>query len=367
MEWGNVVTDDRIDAPASLNLEKALVLAATAATMWCARGADKSTGQRLVEHLMLAATWASRARREAGMGPISLAELVSGFEQPVERWLTGHHPFALVEHGQPTLECQELAEDAGSSPLAEVEQKVIKVAMAHLAGREDGADAYATLRRFLVENATARRSIAAEALQRASLSLAELYQRIPESAVVSQGTERVFYPCPRCRWPMNVQGKMVACRSASCTAAGARFDRSEGHLVGLGKLTPCEPIPEAGMASLRPGIWRFTVLPGLEEIDLAARLAPISGVVVQLWPFVDAYDLDVRRGEHHWRIDVKDYRLAMTLARHLSSRPSREPTWIVVPDARSDQVRVLVQHVAGDAGYQFASASEMVRRVKGAV
>jgi len=362
-------TTDSIDAPDSLDQEKALTLAAVAAASWCARGtAEAQSGRLMVERLMLAASWASRARRHHGLPALGVSDLLSAFEEPVVRWLPNAGTFTLVEDGVPTPICQDLSDDAGPSPLAEVEQHVIRAAMNHLLGREDEAVAYTAFRRFLVEHAHAERSEAAAAVQNVGVELGRVYQRVPAASVVQRVGEPMFYPCPRCHWPMNVQGTVVSChRSVTCLAAGARFDLSDEHLVGLGGLTPPAPMPEQGMASLRPGVWRFTVLPGLEELDLARRLGSIGGVEIQLWPFVDAYDLDVRRGDHHWRVDVKDHSSAVSLARHLNERPRREPIWIVVPDARREQIPVLLRQAESDAGYRFASASEIVRRVKEAM
>jgi hypothetical protein len=237
--------------------------------------------------------------------------------------------------------------------------------MRHLLGRADGAAAYTAFRRFLVEHAHAESSAAAAAAQSVGVEFAQVYSHIAPAAVIARGKQSEFYPCPRCRWPMHVHGTLVSChRSETCLAAGARFDLSEASLVGLGALPPPSPVLAQGKAALRPGIWRFTVLPGLEELDLERRLAAIDGATVMLWPFVDAYDLDVRRGEARWRIDVKDHSSAVSLARHLNDRQVTETTWIVVPDRREAQIPVLERLVARDAGYRFASSSEIVRRVK---
>lgn len=140
----------------------------------------------------------------------------------------------------------------------------------------------------------------------------------------------------------------------------------DSGIVALGPLKAPTPIPCDAHCALLPGIWRYTVLPGLEELDLAARLEQIPGVRVELWPYVDAYDLDVRLGDASWRVDVKDHAFANGLARHLVARPTLETTWIVVPDARRDQVALLRRGVPSDAGYRFASSSDFVRRVTGA-
>lgn len=356
------------EASNTLDVEKALTLAAIAARAWCSIPTDeRQTGDTIVGSLMLAASWTNRVRRLQGLPAITIGALVAAFPEPIESWLPGEGSFALVEDGEPTPICLDLAEDAGSSPLGEAEQQVVKVAMRHFAGRQDGAEAYTVFRRFLVENAHATLFAAAAAVQMAGVELSKVYRRVPASALDLRTGEEVFYPCPRCRWPMRIGREVISChRSRACLAAGARFAWRDSALVGLGRLEPPEPVRSDGQAALLPGIWRFTVLPGLEELALADHLARIDGVVVELWPYVDAYDLDVKKGSNHWRIDVKDHSSATSLARHLNEHPVSEPTWLVVPDARREQVRVLEKLVESETGYRFASASEIVRRVKGA-
>lgn len=359
------MTDD-LDAPDALDRDKALALAALAATSWCARGGDGAPpGRLVVERVMSAASWVSRARRHHGLPAVRVAELVASFSEPVGTWLPGGGSFSLVEDGQLTPICKDLADDAGGSPLAEVEQDVIRAAMNNLRGSVDEEAAYTTFRRFLVEHAHAELSDAAAALRQVGLALALVYQRVPASAVTRVEGREAFFPCPRCRWPMHIQDSAVSChRSPTCLAAGARFDLRDSKLVGLSKLSPPSPLSPEGVAALRPGVWRFTVLPGLEELALERRLREIEGAEVHLWPFVDAYDLDVRRGPFHWRIDVKDHSSVTSLARHLNEHPVREPTWIVVPEARREQVPRLQRLVDPDTQYLFADVREIVRRVK---
>lgn len=359
--------DDSLDAPEALDRDKALTLSALAARAWCVRMTpDAQDAGELVRRLMEASSWVSRARRHHALNALRIADLVEAFDKPVGEWLPGAGVFALVEDGQPAPLCHDLADDAGASALAEVEQRVIKSAMDNLLGKKDEAEAYTAFRRFLVEHAHARHAEAARAVQSVGLDLSQVFTRISADCVVSRSGTPVFYPCPRCRWPMSIRGEAVSCsRSPTCLTAGARFTLRNQGLLALGALVAPESEPATGMAAILPGVWRYTVLPGLEELDLARRLEKISGVAVQLWPYVDAYDLDVQLGDHRWRVDVKDHVSAMRLARHLSEKPAREPTWIVVPDLRKEQVPVLQRHVGPDAGYSFAHSSEFVRRVRG--
>lgn len=357
---------ETLDALDGLDHEKALVLSAVAAKAWCKRGENGALGGKpLIERVMNAASWVSRARRHHQLPALSVAELVERFSQPVETWLPSAGPLVLVEDGQPTPLCEDLADEAGSAPLAEVEQKVIRAAMRNIRGRDNEAATYTAFRRFLVEHATANYTAAAAALFPVGLELAQVYGHVPWTARTRSSGREVFYPCPRCLWPMRVTDTSVSChRSPTCLSAGARFVLRDERLIGLGSLTAPEPVAPDDKVALLPGVWRFTVLPGLEELELERRLSGIEGVEVELWPFVDAYDLDVRRGTHRWRIDVKDHSSHTSLAHQLNDKPVTEPTWIVVPEAKRAQVSRLQQLVNRDAGYRFADVGEIVRRVK---
>lgn len=359
--------EDPISAPEALDREKALVLAAVAARAWCLRTSDDAApGRQLVASLMEAAAWASRARRHRGLAPMTVADLIEALALPASEWLPGAGDFVLVEENQPTAVCLDFVDDAGGFALEEVEQGIIKTVMSNIGGRPDAAEVYTSFRKFLVEHAWASVADAARLCRTVGVDLARLFSEVPVDARVVVGETEYFFPCLRCGWPMALQGESLSCaRSPSCIKAGARYRHLDGKLVALGRLEPPAPVVCSGNAALRPGLWRYTVLPGLEELSLQKRLLAIPEVEVELWPFIDAYDLDVRLRDHRWRVDVKDHVSPMRLARHLAERPAREPTWIVVPDERRDQVSVLARVVPPDARYHFASSTEFVRRVKG--
>ncbi|MGH8480719.1 MAG: hypothetical protein ACREXK_14450 [Gammaproteobacteria bacterium] len=237
--------------------------------------------------------------------------------------------------------------------------------MNSLGAASDAAPRYTRFRRFLVENATTQHLKAVPIALDVGLDLAELYEEIPASVCVELDSAAKFYPCPRCRWPMQIGREVVRCaHSDACMEAGARFARHGGRLVPLGKLNPPDAVAQAGHARLLFGVWRYTTLPGLEELDLRAKLMAIPGVKVELWPMVDRYDLDLTLGKHRWRVDVKDHASVARLAMHLRDRPAPEKIWIVVPERHHDQVLVLRRLCSGDAGYLFASSKELPRLVR---
>lgn len=353
------------ESPAALDREKALAFAAVAAVSWCEhRSGVEIDGATVLRALMNAAAWSSRSRAHDGQPAVPIHKLIDLFNRPVGDWLPGGPRMVLVEDGEPTPLCEEMAADAGAAPSMEVEQRVLLRAMDHVGIGTDASAKYTAFRRFLVEHASARQVEAARIARSVGLDLAELYQEVSTHAVTAVDGTDCFYPCPRCRWPMKVTETRVRCAlSSPCRQAGATFSRTDDGLLALGKLPAPAPVPVAGWAALRQGVWRYTTLPGLEELDLERRLVEL-GADIELWPFVDRYDLDVRRGVQHWRVDVKDHASVPRLARHLADKPAPESIWIVVPDHKRDQVAMLRSLVPADLGYRFASSSEFVRLVE---
>lgn len=345
--------------------EKALALAAVAAVHWCARGtAPSGTNAKMLSYLMSAVAWVSRARRYRGLPALSVPKFVESLTVPLGDWLPGAPEESLVAAEEPTPFCLEVVDHAGSSQLEEVEQRVIKQALSNLAGRSNSSQLYREFRRFLIENAHADFATAATSILRVQLSLAEIYEPVSTGSLCNIDGTSMFYPCPRCGWPMFASDRLVSCRrSQSCVKAGARYRRHSSLLIALGALPPPCPVNSGSSVALRAGIWRYTTLPGLEELDLAARLGKIKGTEIELWPYLDAYDLDVRRAGSHWRVDVKDHVSTTGLSNHLRGRPATEPTWIVVPDRHRDQVAALQRNAQG-LGYSFASSSEFVSMVR---
>lgn len=358
------------EGESTVALENALTLAALAAEAWSNRsrlGADQPRGEVLLKRLMEATAWATRARRVSGEGPISVNELLDALSRPVATWLPEGPADPLLEGDAPTPLCEDLADEAGSEPGAEIEQRVMLRVMAHLGGFPDGAEKYAAFRRFLVDHGWASEAEAVDVAIEIGLRPFELYERVSPECTLAMRGEDHFYPCPRCAWPMRRSRDSVMCRAETCRREGARFMLTDtGELNPLGHLTAPNALSSSGRCRLRFGLWRYTLLPGLLERDLAQRLEAIPDTAVTLWPELDAYDLDVRRGPRRWRVDVKDHASARSLARHLHSKPVATETHIVVPDYRRHQLTTLETLCRDLGSLRFHAASGFVRRVKSA-
>jgi hypothetical protein len=114
---------------------------------------------------------------------------------------------------------------------------------------------------------------------------------------------------------------------------------------------------------LRRGIWRYTVLPGLIEIELQDRLERHDNVQTTLWPKLDAYDLRVDTPDESYQVDVKDWTLPRYSIRRLPTRSPDQPTMhIVVPDERADHLTSLNQ-ADQPPGYHVETMTHFVSRV----
>lgn len=359
--------DDKNTGIESLQLEKAIVLAASAALAWHQQTAnDEQFEDQSLALLMKACAWASMIRREHSLSPLNLPEMLELLPRPMSEWMPGAENLTLVHDNEPTEICHEYADSAGINPEQEIEQGIIRQVMNNLLGDASGADKYSMFRKFLVENAHALKKEAAAAVQKVGVDLSQIYGPIPSTALVRlKDGQEYFFPCPRCKWPMTKQDDLISCAtSPNCIKAGAQFSLFKNRLSPLGQLLPPDPLPCGEYAAILKGLWRYTVLPGLEELYLFDKISNIPGVKITLYPNFDACDLDVRTGNHHWRVDVKDYVSHERLGRHLQDNPAAKETWVVVPDRSEHFVALLNQRVPDNTNYRFTSSSKFIQSVK---
>ncbi|MFZ5480842.1 MAG: hypothetical protein ACOZNI_29045 [Myxococcota bacterium] len=128
-------------------------------------------------------------------------------------------------------------------------------------------------------------------------------------------------------------------------------------------MEPPPPVDARDKLRLKRGPWRYTLLPGLEEIALERRLREIDGVEVELWPFVDEFDLQVSLRGRTWRADVKDWSDPVALARSLRRRLPAEETLIALPADRARHVHVLAERLP-KAHYRVLTVDQVVAEVR---
>lgn len=332
----------------------AAALSARAAQAWSAGSSDALARVMLaMSHAMRATAGKLPARR-----PHEFLDLLS---KPIAEWLGGATDEVLLEAGQPSSYAMDLIAEGGSEPDAELVQQLVGDARASFATRADGEGEYRRFREFLVKHGTATKSEVLRALGPAGIALAKLFEPIAGIALVRRDTTQVFFPCPRCQWPMRCDESRVECSSRRCRDAGARFRSSEQELIPLANVAAPAAIPGEGRLQLHRAAWRYTLQPGLVEIDLAEQLRRISGTEVSLWPQRDLYDLDIRNSGGHWRIDVKDWSSAAALASRLQKRPPPAEVRIVVPDEHRAHLHVLSERVVS---LRFQTVRELIHEVE---
>ncbi len=265
-----------------------------------------------------AMVWAARAKGGA-LPARTLTDFLRLLKTPVEEWLGGSGGPLVQEVGVLTEFALDIIDEAGGAEAeAEVVQARVGRTRAIFAARANGDKEYGKFRRFLIEHATATMDEVQDALLPARLALTDLFEDIPPFCQTPIGPKAVFYPCPRCRWPMRFLKDIVQCESKRCQLKGANFQKSRRGLSSLGAMEPPLQAEATGCKRLRRGAWRYTLQPGLVELDLEVRLRRIKGVEVVLWPALDSYDLRVKAGDSLWAVDVKDWSSTKFLANHLA-------------------------------------------------
>lgn len=330
-------------------------LSARAAQAWSARSPDALARVMLaMSHAMRATVGKLPARRPH--------EFIGLLGKPTAEWLGGGAmEEVLLEDGRPSSYALDLIAEGGSEPDAELVQQLVGDARAAFATRADGEGEYRRFREFLVKHGTATKSEVLRALAAPGIALGKLFEPIAGVAIIRRENTQLFFPCPRCRWPMRCDESRVECSARRCRDAGARFKSSGSELIPMADVAAPSPITVEGRLQLHRAAWRYTLQPGLIEIDLAEQLRGIPGTEVSLWPQRDLYDLDIRNKGGHWKIDVKDWSSAAALASRLQKRPPPPEARIVVPDEHRTHLHILAERVAS---LRFQTVRELVHEVE---
>lgn len=290
-------------------------------------------------------------------------EFLTLLEKPLSSWFAAGTDEALVADGAPSAACHDLAAEGGHDPEAEVVQARVNDARHAFAMRKKGEDEYRRFRRFLVSNGHAAEFDIVRALMGSALSFDDLYEEIPGQCILETSRKPTFLPCPRCTWPMLRRAELLQCEAIACQLQGARYLIEKGELSRLGSMGLPIAVEAAGRFRLRRGPWRYTLYPGLAELELYSQLEGLKGVRCELWPGHDRYDLNVHAGGRTIHVDVKDWCSPRALAERLSGREPDQEIWIVIPDARTRQVPVLEELCRG-MRWRFSTIAKFVSFVK---
>jgi hypothetical protein len=255
----------------------------------------------------------------------------------------------LLDGPWPTDFCREWAIDAENVEHEVVERRLLGDVFA-LCRRNDDQAGYVAFRKFLIQHPVITALELALACADPALSgLADQVRDAYEPVLLECVIDGAVICCATCGSPM------AHTRAGNLSCGDDRCARLRGSKKGREIAADEEP------ARLRPALYTFVAAPGRAELRLAERLEGL-GLVTELWPALDAYDLRIvfPDGEA-WAVDVKDWASPVALARHVGRGDSafpESPTWrrafFAFPQERlrqrRDYVRAFVEFVRGVGG-----------------
>lgn len=346
----------------------ALAKCAVAAHSWFHRLENhEAKHAQALATIMSAMSWTCRvADAEVAKRITTPDRFLTLLSEPVSDWLPDCPDETLVTGCCATDFCQDVIEESGSDPEAEIVQSEVRRIRDRLRERDDGAALYIEFRRFIIENPIIGRRDGPAQLLKFGVEPGKLYtDQVPSLSVIQESGDSVAYPCVRCGWPMQRQEDRLACQYAICRKSGSDFALNAGSSPQPrgGKPLP-QGISVGDVAILHRPIWRYTLLPGIAELELYRSLDSLDGVRVKLWPELDRYDLHIETEKRTWCVDVKDWSSATHLAADLNQKEWSQTTWVVVPDHRKHQVQILKERCHQSDVLKFATCSQLVHSVK---
>jgi ribosomal protein S27AE len=276
--------------------------------------------------------------------PSDIPSLIQFLQQPVSDWKIDLTNVAfpqdaplLIRHIGMSPEAMDFLQDY-QSPYEAHQKEVYEILKYCRHAEPPLVDIYSQIRLFLASPAHAvitgvnlhsfARSVRDPELSKRIL---ECYEPIPDR--VSD-----FRKCNRCGWTLHFHNHQWRCGVEDiCGQIEAR-----GEPLGL------ENSMEM-VYRLKEGVHRYTLLPGLAELQIANRLTK-KGYQVKMYPEVDRFDVAVHESGQIIYFDVKDYRNPCSLAAYFNQldpaalqKYREEHVHIVVPSYRKRSYRQYIR------------------------
>lgn len=180
-------------------------------------------------------------------------------------------------------------------------------------------DQYVQIRLFIMDHPVVDYLSLQQLLMSIDSNLVELVLACYEEIAFDQAP---IYLCPYCGWTLSHRKGDYYC--APPCHKKEDFRELDQSLSRQGTV----------QFRLRPGIHRYTLVPGLAEREIKQNLEK-QGFKVEWYPDIDTYDLRIRHDEDVIDLDIKDYCHPRLLAEHLSKTDRskyRNQALIVIPD-----------------------------------
>ncbi|GER88982.1 hypothetical protein KDW_31440 [Dictyobacter vulcani] len=267
----------------------------------------------------------------------------------------------LDENNQPTSLCREYA-----LTRCDAEQEACQKIMVAVLGDARHSripDAYVSFRQFLIEHPV----VTEEELLEKSFDpqvgtlgshFIDLYERVPNSFFEA---DKVLL-CGFCGWTLQRTRGRLCCGDDRCRVLTGDFIQIS---IKTKKGSPGK------LFRVRPAIRRYVVAPGIYEIGLKNRLEEM-GIIVQLWPGFDAYDLQIFFSDDSvWAVDVKDWKFPHLLASHLTPLDDRgnlqwQRSFYAIPDQRIQEYHGyldILQNAAAGNNFSVLSINDLIEEI----
>ncbi len=244
--------------------------------------------------------------------------------QPVEKWLPEAEalfdPAApLWENNGWSREAEEFMQAFGN-PEEYQEQTVAKVVTYCREFQELEGDrfqeAYVRFRSFLSD--PNRAVISEDELNKMAKSFSDEFLKQQLRACYEPFPDwKEARKCPYCGWSLHHQNGLWRCGQTNiCFQLEKRFSWS------LQAASPFDFSDDTHVYRLRPGIQRYTLIPGIPEHRIAATLA--STYPVELYPKVDRFDIGIHLANQVYYVDVKCFRRSTHLATYIEQLEEEE-------------------------------------------
>lgn len=248
---------------------------------------------------------------------VGLNEWAAAMLQPAEKWLPEAEvlfdPAApLWENDGWSREAEEFMQAFGN-PEEYQEQTVAKVVTYCREFQQQEGDlyqeAYVRFRSFLSD--PERAVVSEEELNKMAKAFSDEFLKRQLRACYEPFPDwKEARKCPYCGWSLHHHKGMWRCgRTNVC------FQLEEKFSWSLQTASPFNFAEGTHVYRLRPGIQRYTLIPGIPEHRIAAKLA--ATYPVELYPEVDRFDIGIRLADQVHYVDVKCFRRSTHLATYI--------------------------------------------------
>lgn len=266
--------------------------------------------------------------------PADLPSLIQWLQTPVQEWGLGESQVApisspiLSRNGVITPDAADFIQ-IYDNPTEAQSREVFEILQYCRQANPQLDDQYRTIRTFLIENAVVPGDILYPFAMQFPKDLSKHIIACYDDEITSKIEH--YRKCPRCGWTLSYVDHQWQCGSYDlCGQIQAKpFDPDEWPV-------------DKRLFRLTEGVHRYTLLPGLAELQLKRKLEA-EGFSVQLYPDVDRFDMTVKKdGRTIAMIDMKDFSHPLNLAyffneltdHHLAKYTTGENIIVVVPDYR---------------------------------